>query len=89
QELYCDATIACHGKYFPVHRFVLTTCSEYFEEIFERTQCKHPFIIVKDVEELQLEALLNYMYKGEVNVLQDRLPGLIRAAEALKVRGLA
>ncbi|KAL7638348.1 UNVERIFIED_CONTAM: hypothetical protein RMT77_010918 [Armadillidium vulgare] len=89
KELYCDATIACQGKFFPVHRFVLSTCSEYFEEIFERTQCKHPFIIVKDVEELQLEALLNYMYKGEVNVLQDRLPGLIRAAEALKVKGLA
>ncbi|MCL4125427.1 UNVERIFIED_CONTAM: hypothetical protein GTU68_023494 [Idotea baltica] len=89
QELYCDATLACCGKYYPVHRFVLTTCSEYFEEIFERAPCKHPFIILKDVDNSQLEALLNYMYKGEVNVLQEYLPGLIRAAEALKVKGLA
>lgn len=87
--MYCDATIACSGRYFPVHRFVLTTCSEYFEGIFERTHCKHPFVIIKDIEEFHLEALLNYMYNGEVNVLQDRLPGLIRAAEALRIRGLA
>ncbi|MCL4148174.1 UNVERIFIED_CONTAM: hypothetical protein GTU68_017831, partial [Idotea baltica] len=29
------------------------------------------------------------MYKGEVNVLQESLPGLIKAAEALKIKGLA
>lgn len=53
------------------------------------TQCKHPFIIINDVQPKDLEALLNYMYKGDVNVLQDSLPSLIKAAEALKVKGLA
>lgn len=68
---------------------MLSTCSEYFEDIFGRIECKHPFIIMKDVEPHHLEALLNYMYKGEVNVLQESLPGLIKAAEALKIKGLA
>ncbi|MCL4121661.1 UNVERIFIED_CONTAM: hypothetical protein GTU68_055745, partial [Idotea baltica] len=89
KELYCDATIACHGKYYPVHRMVLSTCSEYFQDIFKLTQCKHPFIIVNDIQPSELEALLNYMYKGAVNVLQEMLPSLIKAAEALKVKGLA
>ena len=28
------------------------------------------------------------MYKGEVNVAQDHLPGLLKVAELLKVKGL-
>ena len=68
---------------------VLIVCSEYFEEIFERTKCNHPFIVIKDIQPSEIEALLNYMYKGEVNVLQELLPGLIKAAEALKIKGLA
>ncbi|KAB7497325.1 Zinc finger and BTB domain-containing protein 48 [Armadillidium nasatum] len=89
KELYCDVTLTCCGKFYPVHRFVLTTCSEFFQEIFSRTQCKHPFIVLNEINHMALDALLQYMYKGEVNVLQENLPGLIRAAEALKIKGFA
>ncbi|MCL4158812.1 UNVERIFIED_CONTAM: hypothetical protein GTU68_003146, partial [Idotea baltica] len=89
QERYCDATIACQGRYFPVHRVVLSTCSDYFDEMFERMQCQHPYIVFKDIEPREMELLLNYMYQGEVNVVQEMLPTLIKAAEALKVKGLA
>ncbi|KAB7501642.1 Sex determination protein fruitless [Armadillidium nasatum] len=89
KERYCDATIACQGRYFPVHRVVLSTCSDYFDEIFERIDCPHPYIIFKDIEPREMELLLNYMYQGEVNVVQENLPTLIKAAEALKVKGLA
>ena len=68
---------------------MLSTCSEYFEEMFERTQCKHPVIVLKDIKHDDLEALLNYMYVGEVNVVQEKLAGLIKAAECLKIKGLA
>ncbi|MCL4129059.1 UNVERIFIED_CONTAM: hypothetical protein GTU68_050814, partial [Idotea baltica] len=89
QERYCDATIVCQGRYFPVHRVVLSTCSDYFDEMFERMQCQHPYIVFKDIEPREMELLLNYMYQGEVNVVQEMLPTLIKAAEALKVKGLA
>ena len=36
-----------------------------------------------------LEALLTYMYVGEVNVKKNELPGLIKAAESLRIKGLA
>ncbi|XP_071551380.1 uncharacterized protein [Panulirus ornatus] len=89
RESYSDVTLACDGKFYPVHKLVLSTCSDYFEEIFNRTQCKHPVIVLKDVKHDELEALLNYMYLGEVNVLQADLAGLIKAAECLKIKGLA
>lgn len=89
KESYCDVTLACDGRFYSLHKFVLSTCSEYFEEMFERTQCKHPVIVLKDIKHDDLEALLNYMYVGEVNVVQEKLAGLIKAAECLKIKGLA
>uniref|UniRef100_A0A2P2I3W4 Longitudinals lacking protein, isoforms H/M/V-like n=1 Tax=Hirondellea gigas TaxID=1518452 RepID=A0A2P2I3W4_9CRUS len=89
KESYCDVTLACDGRFYSLHKFVLSTCSEYFEEMFERTSCKHPVIVLKDIRSDDLEALLNYMYVGEVNVVQEKLAGLIKAAECLKIKGLA
>lgn len=89
QESYCDVTLACDGKFYSLHKFVLSTCSEYFEQMFDKTQCKHPVIVLKDINSEDLEALLSYMYVGEVNVVQEKLTSLIKAAECLRIKGLA
>merc|ERR1719259_1030541 len=67
----------------------MSTCSEYFEQMFEQTDCKNPVIVLKDIKSEELESLLSYMYVGEVNVVQEKLAGLIKAAECLKIKGLA
>ncbi|XP_068225819.1 protein tramtrack, beta isoform-like isoform X2 [Palaemon carinicauda] len=86
---YTDVTLACEGKFYPVHKLVLSTCSEYFSEIFDRTPCKNPVVVLKDIQCKDLEFLLDYMYIGEVNVRQNELSSLLKAAECLKVKGLA
>ncbi|XP_069959794.1 longitudinals lacking protein, isoforms H/M/V isoform X6 [Cherax quadricarinatus] len=88
-ERYTDVTIACEGKFYPTHKLVLSTCSEYFQKMFERTPCKHPIIVMKDVECRDIEALLSYMYAGVVSVAQNDLAQLIKAAELLQIKGLA
>ncbi|XP_068248101.1 transcription activator GAGA-like isoform X3 [Palaemon carinicauda] len=89
KESYSDITLACDGKFYSVHKIVLSTCSDYFVDILNRTPCKHPIIILKDIRQQDLEALLNYMYLGEVNVGQNDLACLIKAAECLRIKGLA
>ncbi|CAL4084563.1 unnamed protein product, partial [Meganyctiphanes norvegica] len=91
---YCDATISCDGKFYNVHKLVLSACSDYLKQMFERTNLlksllMHPVIILQDIRHEHLEALLDYIYVGEVNVLQADLAGLIRTAECLKIKGLA
>ncbi|KAK8394192.1 hypothetical protein O3P69_006403 [Scylla paramamosain] len=86
---YTDVTLACDGKFYPVHKLVLSTCSEYFSDIFDRTPCKNPVIVLKDIQCQDLEFLLDYMYIGEVNVRQNDLASLIKAAECLRIKGLA
>ena len=44
---------------------------------------------MKDVRSQDLEALLDYMYLGEVNVNQHDLASLLKTAECLRIKGLA
>lgn len=57
--------------------------------MFDKTACKSPVIVLKDIKCEDLEALLDYMYLGEVNVRQSELASLIKAAENLRIKGLA
>nr|CAD7572642.1 unnamed protein product [Timema californicum] len=50
---------------------------------------KHPIIILKDVPYTHLQAILEFMYAGEVNVSQEQLPAFLKTADRLKVKGLA
>lgn len=50
---------------------------------------KHPIIILKDVSYSHLQAILEFMYAGEVNVSQEQLPTFLKTADRLKVKGLA
>ncbi|MCL4147383.1 UNVERIFIED_CONTAM: hypothetical protein GTU68_030684, partial [Idotea baltica] len=89
QEIFIDATLACGGKLYPAHKFVLSTCSDYFKQMFTKNPNKHPIVFMKDVTCRDLEALLDFMYNGEVNVPQSSLGSLIKTAEGLQIKGLA
>lgn len=46
-------------------------------------------IVLKDFPGREVTALIDFMYRGEIRVGREELPGLMRAAESLQVRGLA
>lgn len=88
-EAFTDVTLVCEGG-GPIkcHRMVLAACSPYFQNLFTDLPCKHPVVVLKDVKYIEIKAILEYMYRGEVNVAQDQLAALLKVAEALKVKGL-
>lgn len=88
-EAFTDVTLACEGgTSVKCHKMVLAACSSYFQYLFTELPCRHPVVILKDVRYSEIKAILEYMYRGEVNVAQDQLPALLKVAEALKVKGL-
>lgn len=88
KKTLCDATIACEGNMYPVHRFILSTCSTYFERILENIKDTHPVIVLAGINPKDIEDLLQYMYTGEMNVLQEDIKRLIKAGETLKIKGI-
>ncbi|XP_072750180.1 uncharacterized protein Lov isoform X2 [Anoplolepis gracilipes] len=61
----------------------------FFQRIFSETPCKHPVVVLKDFSNHVLSTLIDFMYGGEVKIAQEELPGLMKAAEVLQVRGLS
>lgn len=50
---------------------------------------QHPILIMKDVRFDLLKSMLDYMYRGEVNISQDQLGTFLKAAESLQIKGLS
>ncbi|XP_063888718.1 protein tramtrack, beta isoform-like isoform X2 [Scylla paramamosain] len=90
QEQYCDARLACAGGgVYPVHKVVLSACSDFFASIFASDSCHNPVVVLQDVATEHLEALLTYVYRGEVLLARSDLPAFLKVAESLQVKGLA
>jgi len=48
---------------------------------------KHAVVFMKDVRYTDLKALVDFMYKGEVNISQYQLESFLQTAEALQIKG--
>lgn len=83
-----DVTLAVEGKYIKAHKAVLSICSPYFKELFNANPCKHPIVILPEINYDVMSNLLEFMYQGEVSVSQEDIPSFMRVAEVLKVKGL-
>ncbi|KAG8240096.1 hypothetical protein J437_LFUL019315, partial [Ladona fulva] len=88
-EALVDVTLACEGHSLRAHKVVLSACSAYFHGLFAAHPDRHPIVILHDAKFSELRTLVDFMYRGEVNVEYGRLSGLLRTAESLKVKGLA
>ena len=40
--------------------------------------CKHPIVILKDIRIDDLKTVIDFIYRGEVNVSQDRLQDVLK-----------
>jgi len=88
-ETLADVTLSCEGHNFKAHRVVLSACSPYFETLFSENPCQHPIVIINGMKHTEIKAILDFMYKGEVNVSHEGLSAFLKAAENLQVKGLA
>ncbi|XP_059620583.1 transcription factor GAGA isoform X2 [Phlebotomus argentipes] len=84
-----DCTLAAGGRSFPAHKIVLCAASPYLLDLLKNTPCKHPVVMLAGVNANDLEALLEFVYRGEVSVDHSQLPSLLQAAHCLNIQGLA
>ncbi|XP_017151203.1 longitudinals lacking protein-like [Drosophila miranda] len=87
-ETLVDCSLAAEGKSLKAHKVVLSACSPYFAALIRGQDDKHPIFVLKDVKYQELRDLMDYMYRGEVNVSLDQLDAFLKAAESLQIRGL-
>ena len=61
----------------------------WFPNILQENPCNHPVVILRDAAFVDVEGLVRYVYRGEVDVQPERLQNFLKTAELLKIKGLA
>ncbi|EDX06518.1 GD10745 [Drosophila simulans] len=86
---FVDVTLSCEHGSLKAHKVVLSACSTYFQKLLLENPCKHPTIILPaDIIFTDLKTIIDFVYRGEIDVTESELQGLLRTAEQLKIKGL-
>ncbi|XP_042874009.1 uncharacterized protein LOC122254404 isoform X2 [Penaeus japonicus] len=87
---FADVTLIAQGQSVRAHRAVLSAKSPYFREVLQANPCQHPIIIMPlDMQYRDLQAIISYIYKGEVTLPSENLKSLLKTANALQISGLS
>ena len=85
-----DVTLACEdGSQVEAHKVVLAASSPFFTNLLKKNKHKQPLIYMRGLQSNDLVAILDFLYHGEANILQESLDSFLALAEELQLKGLA
>ena len=85
---FSDVTLVCEdGQQFELHKVVLVSSSSFFKNLLTRNKHPHPLIYMRGVRSEELAAIMDFLYQGEANLLQDGLDSFLVLAEELQLKG--
>ena len=92
EEDFFDITlIGDDYKHVTAHKLVLSSCSEYFKNVFSNNKKyfqSQAMICLEGLNHADLNNVLDYIYQGEVQIHQHDLDRFLGIAERLKLEGL-
>ena len=70
------------------HKLVLSACSDVFREIFNNNTSSNLVLYLESVDSKEINLMLDYIYKGEVQIFQEYLDRFLEIAEKFRLNGL-
>ena len=83
-----DVTLVCKDGEINAHKLILFGGSSFFRSVLTKSVHKHPLIYLKGIRVKYLEAIIDFLYNGEVNIAEEDLNNLLETAEDLEINGL-
>ncbi|CDI97278.2 kelch protein 12 [Echinococcus multilocularis] len=86
----CDVVVKVGGRVFPAHRVVLAASSDYFGAMFSNGMAESAQLEIelKSVSADVMEALLDFVYTGQVRVSMENVQELLPAASLVQMEGV-
>jgi len=86
---FTDVTLICDDqREFQAHKVILSACSPVFRNMFYGRNTPNSIIYLKGIKYQSLDALLQFMYKGEAVFPQNNLETFLEVAKSLQVKEL-
>ena len=90
QKDFSDITLVTQdNKKFPAHKLILSSGSTFFRGLFsEDLGHPHPLVYLRGVGPAVLEAILQFLYQGHVQLRREQVKEFLAMAEDLGIEGL-
>ena len=86
---FTDVTLVSEDhQEIEVHKIVLAASSSFFLRLFKKITRSHPLIYLRGVTSENLVHVVDFLYRGEVNVLKDHFENFMQLAQELELEGL-
>jgi len=83
-----DVTLVCDDRQMiEAHKVILSSSSPLFRDMLKKIKYSqsHPMIFLRGIKSKYLVSLLDFIYRGEVNILQEDIADFFNVAENLEV----
>ena len=88
EEFYDVTLVSDDQQQLSAHKVVLSTCSGYFKQVLRHNKHSHPLLCLEGINSMELNFVLDYIYQGEVQILQDQLERFLQIAQRFNLEGL-
>ena len=89
EQDFADVTLACDGgEQVTAHKVILAACSPFFRKVLLANPHQHPLLYLKGVKFDDLQLIVKFIYKGQIEIGRDGLAEFLATAKELEVKGL-
>jgi len=87
-ELIDVTLVGDDGIQIGAHRIILSACSTFFRNIFVNIKQMHSCVYLRGMKSFNISAILDFIYHGEVQVLQKHLQNFLEMVKDLGIQEL-
>ena len=88
QDFFDVTLVSDDQQHIAAHKLVLSASSELFKNILKKNTHSNPMIFLSGFNSKDLNYVLDYIYQGEVKLIQDDLDNFLNVAQKLRIEGL-
>ena len=86
---FSDVTLVSDDQVsFPLHKLVLSTSSNLFKTLLVNNPHPNPLLYLHGVNSFMMKHIIDFMYKGQVDIVQDQLDHFLIEAQKFQLEGL-
>ena len=89
EDLYTDVTlVADDNSMMKAHKLILTASSDYFSNLFKTMPSGYPILCLDGASHSELNYLLDFIYKGELQIPKENVYSFLQLSEKYLIKGL-
>ena len=88
QKLFDVTLVTDDGHHIQAHEIILSAGSNFFSDIFLKTNNSNMLIYLKGIRSAELQHIADFMYNGEASINEEDITSFLETGKELQIKGL-